>query len=117
MPVHWQLIPAGVLLLTIIYDLSARLAFPKSVRSIYRTIALPFRGFLHLEDLEGPIGPNALPNLSASRWMGFVSLMQACVWLSGFIYALVSGDLFNASEAALGSVAWVRFVGWLRETH
>ncbi|KAF7347593.1 P-loop containing nucleoside triphosphate hydrolase protein [Mycena venus] len=92
--------------LTVVYDLTSKVEFPKSPKSIWQTLSSPFQTFLTLEDLEERVGDKARRSrLKVTSLVG-LGLLQCAGFLGCFVYALVSGQRGGSVLLLLLSLAW-----------
>ncbi|KAI0950790.1 hypothetical protein AcW1_008002 [Taiwanofungus camphoratus] len=100
-------LPACVGLLILCYDLLSTFRYPKPVQRAFRTLTSPFRDFLTLDDLEGPIGCAAPTVVWKSRVLAVGAALASVAWLAVFAYAEIVGDTAYRTLAIVGTITWL----------
>jgi hypothetical protein len=94
--------------LTVVYDLTSKVDWPKYPKSIWQSLSSPFQNFLTLEDLAEPVGDRASRSrLKAAALVG-LALLQCAGFLGCFVHTWVSGQRDGSVLLLLLSLAWVR---------
>ena len=102
-------LPGTVLLLTLLYDLTAFIHWPKALRQLGTKIRSPFVDFLTLKDLKCEPGPLLTPPAWKPRVLVVLSVIQAAGWATVLAYGLLAGDVDNTKQVrgVVGLASWV----------
>lgn len=103
------LLPATIIVVTLVYDVLSSIRLPKPLRNILRALGTPFRDFLTLEDLEDPVDYNLSRSAWRERALVTLAISESAGWLGYFVYTVTLTDSVLSTEAVVACVAWVRF--------
>ena len=62
------LLPAGLITLTILYDVASAITWPVWIARVYACVTAPFRNFLYLEDLDEATPDVLKQRVSTPQW-------------------------------------------------
>ena len=101
---------AALLVYTVTYDVLSKLVLPKRLQRLTRRVTSPFRNFLTVEDIDGPVSePSHLP-LFTSRVLTSAACLQAFGWFSALLYGVILHDTSLTLSSATFAASWVKFM-------
>ncbi len=92
---------------TLIHDATSRLHLPKALNIAAASISAPFRNFLTLQDVEGPVDTPAIPSPLKVRTMSCLAFLQAAGWLGSLTYSAVLHDASHVVFSVVTAASWV----------
>lgn len=106
-------IPASVVLVTLVYDLLSAVRWPRRIQDGLRKLKSPFVDFMGLEDLIGEPGPTVTVPVWKLRTLVALSAVETVGWAAALAYQVLAGDVKQRSVVQAGVVflAWVRSFG------
>ncbi|KAH9906597.1 ABC transporter type 1, transmembrane domain-containing protein [Fomitopsis serialis] len=104
------LLPGCAGLLLLLYDLLSSIRFHKSIRTVFRRLASPFRDFLTLEDLEEEPHRVDAPEAWKARVLVLGSALESAVWICVLVYGAVVEDKGLSVQAAVAATTWLYIV-------
>ncbi|KAF8921944.1 pleiotropic drug resistance ABC transporter [Mucidula mucida] len=91
---------------TLIHDATSRLHLPKALNIAAASISAPFRNFLTLQDVEGPVDTPAIPSPLKVRTMSCLAFLQAAGWLGSLTYSAVLHDASHVVFSVVTAASW-----------
>lgn len=106
------LVPASIVLFTLLYDVLSTIRWPKFVQNAWRALKSPFMDFMQLEDLDGEYGPDVVSAKGKVWLLVVLSTLEAVAWATALAYELLAGDVERSHTLQTGAVflAWVSIV-------
>lgn len=103
------ILPGAVILLTLLFDLLARIHWPKALRRLGSKIRSPFVDFITLDELKSELGPTLTPPAWKPRTLVVLSTLQAAGWAAVLAYGFLAGDVdsIRLVRDAVGLLSWV----------
>ena len=97
--------PAAIIILAISTDLLSHWQLPTVIQVPCRALSAPFRPFLTLHDIEGPVDHNVPQKPCIHRTLLSIALLSSVVWLAYLAYVLFLNEAWT--EPLVASTAWV----------
>ncbi|KAI0091009.1 pleiotropic drug resistance ABC transporter [Irpex rosettiformis] len=112
-------IPAGVVLLTLLYDLLRAVRWPKRFQASWRALKSPFVDFMGLEDLLGEPGPTTVAPIWKVRTLVALSAVETIGWAAALAYEVLAGDVKQSYIGQTGMIllAWTYATGRILIKH
>ena len=103
-------IPAGVVLLTLLYDFLSAVRWPRRIQDGWRVLKSPFVDFMQLDDLLEEPGANIVVPTWKVRMLVMLSSAETIGWAAALAYEVLAGDVKRSDigQAAAELLAWVR---------